>query len=99
QPGPAFSLGWGRLARALGLGLREAQWYLRLSFAEDEELDFALAAAVSPGRLGVLQAAQEAALDEMIACWDETRRTRLEECERLLREHYHHADLAEPPSP
>ncbi len=90
-PGPALARSWGRLARALDLCLREAQWYLRLTFAEDREIVFSLAARPTGG--SGFATAYEATLNDIVARWDDHRRANLRECENLLVDEYRRADL------
>jgi hypothetical protein len=101
---PAFARGWSRLARALGLGQREALWHLRLTFAEAEEVEpqahvpariAANRGARGPGR-DPLAASYESLLAGIIAGWDESTRSRLQECEQVVRDDFRAADRDDP---
>jgi hypothetical protein len=99
--GPAFARGWSRLARALGLGIREALWHLRLTFVEKAGLELpALAARPNTGSgLENLSAACEQFVNGAVAGWDGEMRGRLRDCEQIVRDDYAAADAAEPPLP
>jgi hypothetical protein len=97
--GATFAHGWSRLARALGLGVREALWHLRLTFAEKVGLAVpALAARLEPGPgLDTFATAREAVVNSAVAGWDAAVRSQLRSCEQVVRDAYAAADAAETP--
>jgi hypothetical protein len=95
-PEAAFASAWGRLAIALGLGLEEARWHLRLTFLKADELDYAIAAGMSPGSADSLATLSTSLVQQVAGRWDDATRAQLRECERFLTSAYQQADQAEP---
>lgn len=94
--GPTLAAGWSRLARALGMGLREALLHLRLTFAVEAGATLPVSASRDAGPADLF-ADCEAFLTSTIGTWEEPLRNRLRESERLLREDYQTAELFDHP--
>jgi hypothetical protein len=75
-PGAAFAAGWGRLARTLGLGLRQASLSYRLAFARAAGLEppmlLVSARHDAPGRPALLEDWEVALAQSFSACGPET---------------------------
>lgn len=83
-----FARGWGRIAQALRLGLREAKFQMRLTLASEAGLGVALQTLRDESDGAVTSEDYFGALAEKVDLWEEPLRARLKLCEGVLERAY-----------